>query len=101
MALTIEIKRDGGDLTVALSGRLNGATAPELEAKFRPALTSDVENLTLDLGALEYISSAGLRILLAAQKIMNRPGEMVVRNVSDAVLDVFDVTGVLDYLNIK
>ena len=60
-----------------------------------------MENLTLDLGALEYISSAGLRILLAAQKIMNRQGEMVVRNVSDAVLDVFDVTGVLDYLNIK
>ena len=93
--------RDGGDLTVALGGRLNGASAQELEAKLRPALTGDVKNVTIDLGELEYVSSAGLRVLLSAQKIMNRQGKMVVRNVSDAVMDVFDVTGFMDLLNIE
>ena len=101
MALTIEMKRDGGDLTVALGGRLNGASAPELEEKLRPALTPDVENVTIDLEKLAYISSAGLRVLLSAQKIMNRQGEMVVRNANDAVMDVFDVTGFIDLLNIE
>ena len=101
MALTIEMKRDGGDLTVALGGRLNGASAPELEKKLRPALTPDVENVTIDLEKLAYISSAGLRVLLSAQKIMNRQGEMVVRNANDAVMDVFDVTGFIDLLNIE
>ena len=101
MALTIKMNRDGGDLTVSLGGRLNGATAPELEAKLRPALTPDVENVTIDLEELAYVSSAGLRVLLSAQKIMNRQGEMVVRNANDAVMDVFDVTGFIDLLNIE
>ncbi|MBR3570087.1 MAG: STAS domain-containing protein [Oscillibacter sp.] len=95
------MNRDGGNLTVSLEGRLDTTTAPELEAELRPALKDGVTNLTIDLKKLEYVSSAGLRVLLSAQKIMNRQGEMTVRNVGSAIMDVFEVTGFVDLLNIE
>ena len=101
MAMTINMNRDGDALTVALEGRLDTTTAPKLEEQLRPVLNNGVTNLTIDLEALDYVSSAGLRVLLSAQKIMNKQGEMTVRNVNDAVMEVFEVTGFVDLLNIE
>ncbi len=101
MAMTINMNRDGADLTLVLEGRLDTTTAPQLESELRPVLADGVENLTVDLKALDYVSSAGLRVLLSAQKIMNKQGEMTVRNVNEAVMEVFEVTGFVDLLNIE
>ena len=86
-------------LTVAVKGRLDTTTAPELEE----ALQAEMEGLTeleLDFSELEYISSAGLRVLLATQKIMQGQGTMTVTGVNDIVMEVFEVTGFCDILNI-
>ena len=101
MAMTTNMKRDGDALTVELKGRLDTTTAPELESELRPALKDGVTELIIDLKALDYVSSAGLRVLLSAQKIMNKQGEMTVRNVNDDVMEVFEVTGFVDLLNIE
>ena len=84
---------------VALEGRLDTATAPELEKEFKGALDG-VSELTLDFAGLEYISSAGLRVLLSMQKAMNRRGKMEIKNVNETVLEIFDVTGFSDILTI-
>lgn len=86
-------------LTVEVKGRLDTTTAPELEAALENALTG-VEELVLDFSELEYISSAGLRVLLATQKKMQGQGTMTVTGVSDIVMEVFEVTGFCDILNI-
>ncbi|MBR4212078.1 MAG: STAS domain-containing protein [Oscillibacter sp.] len=99
--MTINMNRDGDALTVELEGRLDTTTAPKLEAELRPVLKDGVAELTIDLKALDYVSSAGLRVLLSAQKIMNKQGEMTVRNVNDDVMEVFEVTGFVDLLNIE
>lgn len=88
------------DLTLKLRGRLDTSTAPELEGELKTCLEG-VQSLTLDLKELEYISSAGLRVLLSAQKVMNKQGSMVVRNVNPIVRDVFDITGFSDFLTIE
>ena len=88
------------DLTLKLRGRLDTSTAPELEGELKNCLEG-VQSLTLDLKELEYISSAGLRVLLSAQKAMNKQGSMVVRNVNPIVRDVFDITGFSDFLTIE
>ena len=90
---------NGTALTIELEGRLDTTTAPELE-KALNALGS-VNELTLDFGKLEYISSAGLRVLLAAHKIMSRKGGMKVTNVNEIVNEVFEVTGFSDILTIE
>ena len=90
----------GTDLTLKLQGRLDTATAPELERELKDSLCG-VRALTLDLERLEYISSAGLRVLLSAQKTMNKQGSMVVRNVCPMVKEVFDLTGFSDFLTIQ
>ena len=82
-----------------LDGRLDTTTAPELELELRQSLDG-VENLILDLEKLEYISSAGLRVLLSAQKQMNHQGSMTLRNVNPAILEIFEVTGFTDILTI-
>lgn len=91
---------EGTALTITLEGRLDTTTAPQLEAEIR-AMDSGVTALTLDLAALEYLSSAGLRVLLAAQKLMNRQGSMVVRHVNETIMEVFEVTGFTDILTIE
>ena len=98
--MTIDTKRDGGKLTVALEGRLDTTTAPQLESELRPALEG-VTELVFDLKDLAYVSSAGLRVLLSAQKTMNKQGSMVVRGANADLLEIFDVTGFSDILNIE
>ena len=88
------------ELTVALEGRLDTTTSPELENELAESLDG-VETLVFDLGELDYISSAGLRILLSAQKKMNLQGEMKVRNVKSDIMDIFEVTGFTEVLTIE
>ena len=87
-------------LTLAIEGRVDTTTAPQLEAELKSSI-SGVTELYLDFAGVEYISSAGLRVLLSAQKVMNRQGKMVITNVNEAVMDVFDVTGFVDILTIE
>ena len=87
-------------LTVALAGRLDTTTAPELEAVLKESLDG-VTELEIDMTALDYISSAGLRVLLSAQKTMNKQGEMKVSHVSETILEIFEVTGFSDILTIE
>lgn len=91
--------KDGNQLTVALEGRLDTNTAPELDEHLRVSL-SGVSKLVFDFSNLEYISSAGLRVLLSAQKTMNQQGEMIVTNANDMIKEVFEVTGFVDILTI-
>lgn len=98
--MNIVKKAEGNELLIALEGRLDTTTAPMLEAEIRDNLEG-VENLVLDFEKLEYISSAGLRVLLSAQKTMNKQGSMVVRNTSDEVKEIFEVTGFSDILTIE
>ena len=98
--LNIETKRNASELTVVLSGRLDTNTAPELEAALKTALEG-VEELTFDFEKLDYISSAGLRVLLAAQKTMNRQGSMKIKNANEIIMEIFEVTGFADILTIE
>lgn len=98
--MTIEKKVNGSELSVTLTGRLDTTTAPELEAALKESMDG-VENLILDFTGLEYLSSAGLRVLLAAQKTMNKQGSMVIRNVNDTIQEVFEITGFADILTVE
>ena len=98
--MTIEKKLDGSKMTVAIKGRLETTTAPQLEAELRSDLDG-IADLVFDFTNLEYISSAGLRVLLSTQKTMNRQGTMVVRNVNADVMEVLEVTGFVDILTIE
>lgn len=97
--MTITKNQDGSRLTVKLEGRLDTMTAPELEKSLADSLDGITE-LTFDMEGLEYISSAGLRVLLATQKTMNKQGEMKVAHVQEMVMEVFEVTGFNDILTI-
>ena len=98
--MNINQKIDGSDLTISLEGRLDTVTAPELEAQLNKLLP-DAETLTFDFEKLDYISSAGLRVLLSAHKIMSRKGGMKLKNLNEIVQEVFDVTGFSDILTIE
>ena len=98
--LNIKKSIEDGSAAFALEGRLDTVTAPELETALKESLDG-VKKLTLDFAELEYISSAGLRVLLAAQKVMSRQGTMRVTHVSEAIMDIFDVTGFSDILTIE
>ena len=98
--MTINKTQNGSSLTIALGGRLDTTTAPELEAVVKDSLDS-VTELVFDMAELDYISSAGLRVLLGAQKTMNKQGTMVVKNVNDDINEIFDVTGFVDILTIE
>ena len=97
--MTINKTKNGADLTIALEGRLDTMTAPDLEAELKKSLDG-VETLSLDFSKLDYISSAGLRVLLSAHKLMSAKGGMKVTNVNEIVQEVFEVTGFADILNI-
>ena len=98
--MTIDKNLNGNNLTVKIGGRLDTITAPELDAALDSTL-SGVQELVLDLEALEYISSAGLRVILKTQKTMNAQGSMKLINVNDTVMEVFDITGFVDILTIE
>ena len=91
---------NGNELTIALDGRLDTTTAPQLEAELSNSL-NDVKALVIDMKKLVYISSAGLRVLLKTQKIMNKQGTMIVKNISQEIQDIFEVTGFDEILNIE
>ena len=98
--LNIDTRKDGDALTIALTGRLDTITAPELEKAVKDNV-SGISSLTMDFEKLEYISSAGLRVLLSAQKTMNRQGKLLVTHVNDTVQEIFEVTGFADILTIE
>ena len=98
--MTIEIKKKAGEAVIELSGRLDTSTAPVLDKTLNEDISDNI-NLVLDLKDLEYISSAGLRVLLSAQKRMRKRGSMTLRNVREEVMDVFEMTGFADILTIE
>ena len=98
--MTINKQQNGNALTLALEGRLDTVTSPELEAVLKASLDG-ADSLTLDFAKLDYISSAGLRVLLSAHKAMSAKGGMKVTNVNEIVREVFDVTGFADILTIE
>lgn len=98
--LNITKTNKGDALNIALEGRLDTTTAPQLEQELKSALEGLTE-LTLDLEKLEYISSAGLRVLLSAQKVMSKQGEMKLNHVNDIIMEIFEVTGFTDILTIE
>lgn len=98
--LSITKTESEGRLTLSLEGRLDTTTAPQLDAEIK-ALPASVIALEFDLLNLEYLSSAGLRVLLAAQKTMNKQGTMVIRNVNATIREVFEITGFADIMTIE
>ena len=99
--MTVTKNRDGNAVNLALEGRLDTTTAPQLEEALKEDMDG-VNALSLDMEKLEYVSSAGLRVLLAAQKSMNAAkGTMVLRNVCDDIKEVFEITGFCDILTIE
>ena len=98
--MTIEIKKNPEQTIIEVAGRLDTTTAPILDKKINED-ANDAKNLVLDLNGLEYISSAGLRVLLSAQKKMQKIGSMTVKNVCPQVMEVFEMTGFADILTIE
>ena len=98
--LNINKTIENGKAVFALVGRLDTTTAPELEKELKESLPG-VSELTLDLKGLEYISSAGLRVLLAAQKAMKNQGRMTIKNINETIMEIFEVTGFTDILTIE
>ena len=97
--MTVTKNQNGTSVTLSVEGRLDTITAPELEKEIQAL--ADAMELTIDFAKLEYISSAGLRVLLSAHKVFAKKGGMTITNVNEQVLDIFDVTGFKDILNIK
>ncbi len=100
MSMTIRKEAAGDKLTLALSGRLDTTTAPQLETELNATLDG-VKELVFDMKDLEYISSAGLRVLLKAQKTMNKQGSMIIRNTGSEIMEIFEVTGFDEILSIE
>ena len=98
--MTIDKSVNGSKTQLKISGRLDTSTAPELETTINNCL-SGVEDLVMDFEGLEYVSSAGLRVILKAQKIMTNQGSMKIINVNDTIMEVFDITGFADVLTIE
>lgn len=98
--MNIEKKVNGTTMDIALEGRLDTTTAPQLDAALKESLDGITE-LNIDFEGLEYLSSAGLRVLLSAQKVMNRQGKMTISHVNETIMEVFEVTGFIDILTIR
>ena len=98
--MTINKIKESDSLKIALEGRLDTLTAPKLDAEIQGALDG-IKSLVFDFEKLAYISSAGLRILLSAQKVMNKQGTMVIKNAGPEIREIFDVTGFSDILTLE
>ena len=98
--MNIEKKLEGTTLTIALEGRLDTTTSPDLEETLAASLDGATA-LVFDFAKLDYLSSAGLRVLLSAQKRMNKQGSMKLVHVNDAVKEIFDITGFADFLTVE
>ena len=98
--MTINKIENGTELTLALIGRLDTNSAPQFEVVLKKSLDR-VSSLVLNFAELEYISSAGLRVILSAQKVMNKQGEMLIRGANESILEVFEITGFAEILTIE
>lgn len=98
--MTINKNKTDSKLNILIEGRLDTTTSPQLEAELRGSIDGITE-LVFDVDKLDYISSAGLRVLLSAQKVMNKQGKMTIVNVKPEIMEIFDVTGFVDILNIE
>lgn len=90
-----------GILTIAIDGRLDTITAPQLEEELMNSVTDEVETLVFDFENVEYMSSAGIRVIMAADKVMSRQGEMKLVHVNEEILEILDMTGLTDFLTIE
>lgn len=97
--MTIEKKTENAKREMTIIGRLDTTTAPALEAEIK--MLDGITELVLDFAEIEYISSAGLRVLLSAQKVMNQQGKMIIKNVNTAISEVFEITGFSDFLTVE
>lgn len=98
--MTINETKNGDELIISLEGRLDTMTAPELEEELKKVLP-ETKQLTFDFEGLEYISSAGLRVLLSAQKVMSKQGSMKITHANETIMEIFEVTGFVDILTIE
>lgn len=98
--MTINSIKNENEVTMEIIGRLDTTTAPQLEAEIKKYV-EEINSLILDFKQLEYISSAGLRVLLLAQKLMNKNGKMIIRHVNETIAEVFDITGFSNILNVE
>ncbi|MBQ9643531.1 MAG: STAS domain-containing protein [Lachnospiraceae bacterium] len=98
--MTINETKNGDELIISLEGRLDTRTAPELEEELKKVLP-ETKQLTFDFAGLEYISSAGLRVLLSAQKVMSKQGSMKIAHANETIMEIFEVTGFVDILTIE
>lgn len=90
-----------GVLTVQIDGRIDTTTAPMLEGELKHSVTNEVKSLIFDFEKVEYMSSAGIRVIMAADKVMSRQGEMKLIHVNDEIMEIFDMTGLADLLMIE
>ena len=97
--MTLKTNLDGTKLTIEIIGRLDTSTAPQLEEEISKSV-EEIKTLVLDFGQLEYISSAGLRVLLKSQKSMMKKGKMIIVNASETIREVFELTGFMDILTL-
>lgn len=100
MSLNIEVKENQNQATYVLTGKLDTTTAPNLDAAIEEKI-ANLKEIVFDCKDLEYVSSAGLRVILKTQKTMNQQGSMKLTNVSDTIMEIFDITGFVDFLNIE
>lgn len=98
--MKIEKQQSGKKMNIKLIGRLDTFTSPQLEKELSECLTG-VEELIFDFTELQYVSSAGLRVLLSAQKRMNRQGSMMITNVNDNIMEIFEITGFIEIMSIE
>lgn len=98
--MKIEKNTNGNELTLSVSGRLDTTTAPQLENEIK-ILPESITKLVFDFTSLDYLSSAGLRVLLQAQKTMNKQGEMIIKNPNETVTEIFEITGFCDVLTVE
>lgn len=98
--MTTEITKNGSVLNIAVEGRIDTVTSPDLEKTILDNI-SEMEDMTIDLTGVDYISSAGLRVLLSTQKIMDKQGKLLIRGVGENVMEIFEVTGFVDIFDIE
>lgn len=98
--MNIKKEENGSTLSITVSGRLDTTTSPRLDSEIKQSI-SNVTRLVIDMTDLDYISSAGLRVLLSARKIMNKQGEMIVKGANESIMEVFEITGFIDLLTIR
>ena len=98
--MTIDKKQDGNKLTVSVGGRLDAMNARKLEAELRTSMEG-IKNLVFDFGDLEYIASGGIRVLVAAQKAVGKDGSMILRNLQPAIMEILEMTGLVDVFQIE